>query len=137
MLIYNLKNRWRSNKSEFLSVLAPAILIVSTIFLFGTATIYSGNMSEFNVGFIDILKYYVVPSIILLVIFLLIGTFLPRKYLSMFVSLELTIGILLWVQGNFLLWKQGPLGIIDIDWAKNVWRTYLDGTLWIAFLCLV
>lgn len=136
MLIYNLKNRWRLNKSEFLSVLAPAILIVSTIFLFGPATIYSGNISEFNVGFIDILKYYLVPSIILLVIFLLIGTLLPRKYLSMFVSLELTVGILLWVQGNFLLWKQGPLGIVDIDWAKNVWRTYLDGTLWIAFLCL-
>jgi hypothetical protein len=60
--------KWRSNKSELMWILAPAILIISTIFFFGSATIYSGNISKFNVGFMNILKYYVVPGIILLVI---------------------------------------------------------------------
>jgi len=136
LLLYNLKDRWRLNKSEFLSVLAPAILIVSTIFLFGPATIYSGNISEFDVGLIDILKYYVVPSTILLVIFLLIGMLLSRKYLSLFIPLVLITGVLLWVQGNFFVWKHGPLGIVDIDWTKDAWRAWIDGVMWIACICL-
>ncbi len=136
MLIYNLKNRWRLNKSEFLSVLAPAILIVSTIFLFGPATIYSGNISEFDVSFVDILKYYAVPSIITLMVFFLIGCLLPGKCLPLFISLMLISGVLLWVQGNFFVWKHGPLGIVDIDWTKDVWRAWIDGAMWVSFICL-
>ena len=134
MLLYNLKDRWRLNKSEFLSVLAPGILIVSTIFLFGPATIYSGNMSEFDVGLIDILKYYVAPSIILLVIFLLIGMLLSRKYLLIFVSLTLTVGFLLWIQGNFLVWEYGLLDGQGINWDKNLSRGWADAALWVLLL---
>ena len=134
MLIYNLKNRWLSNKSDLMSVLAPTVLILSTIFVFGPATIYSGNISEFDVGFIDILKYYVGPGIILLVIFVGSSMFLSKKYLSLLISLTLTVGFLLWIQGNFLVWEYGLLDGQGIDWDKNLLRGWVDAALWIVLL---
>ncbi len=136
MLVNSLISWWHSNKSDLMSVLAPAVLIISTIFVFGPATIYSGNISEFDVSFVDILKYYAVPSIITLMVFFLIGCLLPGKCLPLFISLMLISGVLLWVQGNFFAWKHGPLGIVDIDWTKDTLRAWIDGAMWIASICL-
>ena len=127
-------NECRSNISKLILVLPPAILIISNLFIFGPATIYSGNISEFDVGLTDMLTYYAVPIAILLLIFLGIGILVSRRYLSLYVSLVFTIGILLWIQGNFFVWKHGPIGIVDIDWSKYVWRGWVDGTLWVLLL---
>ena len=43
----------------------------------------------------------------------------------------------MWIQGNFLVWIQGPLGIVDIDWGKNVWRGWVDTSVWGVILILV
>ena len=125
---------WWSNKSNVKFVLAPALLIICNLFLFGPATIYSGNISEFNISLIDILKYYAVPGMIILLIFLGIGMALSKKYLSLYVALIFGVGVLLWVQGNILVWKYGLLDGQGIDWSHNVWRGWVDGTLWVLLL---
>jgi len=136
MFIDNLINRWRSNKSKLMAVLAPALLIVSTIFVFGPANIYSGNMSEFDVSLVAMLRYYAVPSIVLLLALFGIGLALSSRYISLLASLILTVGVLLWVQGSFCVWNQGPLGITDIDWSKEAWRGWVGGAFWIILLIL-
>ena len=136
MFLDNLKNRWLSNKSELMAILLPAILIISTIFLFGPTTIYSGNISEFDASLLNMLYFYLIPSIIAVIVLLGIGILLPKRFFSLFVSLLVGMGLLLWIQGNFLLWKHGPLGIVDIDWTKEAWRAWIDGALWISFICL-
>ena len=127
---------WWSNKSNVKLILAPALLIICNLFLFGPATIYSGNISEFNISLIDILKYYAVPGMIILLIFLGIGIALSKKYLSLYVALIFGVGVLLWVQGNILVWKYGLLDGQGIDWSQNVWRGWIDGALWIVLLVL-
>ena len=134
MFIKSLKNRVRIIKSKMLSVLAPTILFTSIIFLFGPFIIYSGNMSEFQVGLFDILKYYVIPSLFIAAILITIGGLLSKNFLSLFVSVILTTGVLLWIQGNFFVWKNGPIGITDIDWTKNAWHGWVNGILWITLL---
>ena len=137
MFIKNLKNRFRLNKSELISVLAPGILISSILFFFGPFAIYSGNISEFQVSLIDILKFYAVPGIILVALFFVIGVLFPnRKYLSIYVSLLFMTGVMMWIQGSFLVWEYGLLDGQSIEWSKNAWRGWIDGGLWIAFLII-
>ena len=136
MLIESLKNRLHSTRSELLSVSAPAILISSIIFLFGPFIIYIGNISEFQVSLLDILKYYAIPGVILTVIFLLPGMLISKKYLSIYVSLLFVTAILLWIQGNFLVWEYGLLDGQHVEWSDNKWRGWVDGLLWALLLSI-
>ena len=134
MLIESVRNRWRSYRPELIKVLAPAILISSILFLFGPFVIYSGNISEFQVNLIDILKYYAVPGISLVAFLFVITFFLPKRVVSFVAAVMVSIGVLLWIQGNFFAWRGGPLGITDINWAENAWRGWIDASLWVALL---
>jgi len=127
---------WCSKKSNVKLVLAPALLIICNLFIFGPATIYSGNISEFNISLMDILKYYAVPGMIMLLIFLGISIALSRKYLSLYVALIFAVGVLLWLQGNIIVWDYGVFGKGDIDWTKDSWRGWVDGSLWLVLLTL-
>ena len=130
-----IKTRW-FNKSNVKFVVAPALLIICNLFIFGPATIYSGNISEFNISLMDILKYYAVPGTIMLLIFLGIGIAFSRKYLSLYVALIFALGILLWLQGSIIVWDYGVFGKGDIDWTKDSWRGWVDGSLWLVLLTL-
>jgi hypothetical protein len=127
---------WRSYRTKLKLILPPILLVISQIFIFGPATIYAGNILEFGVTFLSVLKYYGIPAIVLVLLFLGVGIFLSRKYFTLYLSLTFTIGILLWVQGNFLVWEYGLLDGKGIDWTINVWRRWADGILWIAFLMM-
>jgi hypothetical protein len=45
------------------------------------------------------------------------------------------LGILIWLQGNILVWKYGLLDGEGIDWSKHVWRG-LDALFWTVALIL-
>jgi hypothetical protein len=123
---------WQSFRSKPKLVLLPTLLLISQIFVFGPAIIYLGNISEFDVSFLAVLKHYGIPALIIALIFLGIGFLLSRKYLILYISLIFAIAILLWIQGNILVWKYELSG--GIDWSKGVWRGWIDGSLWIVVL---
>jgi len=129
-------NTSRSYRTKLKLILPPTLLVVFNVFVFGPATIYAGNISEFDVTFLTILKYYGIPATVILLMFLGIGFFLSRKYFTLCVSLIFATGILLWIQGNILVWEYGLLDGQGIDWTKNVWRGWVDGILWIVFLMM-
>jgi hypothetical protein len=133
MFIGSLKNRWRSNKCEFMRVLAPAILISSILFFFGPFTIYSGNVSEFQLSLVDILKYCAIPGIGIVALFLIIGLLLSKRFLLLYVSLLLVSAVLLWIQGNFLVWNYGLFDGQGISYQYFDWRAF-DILLWITLL---
>ena len=93
MPVNKLANRLWSNKSNTKLVLPPALLIICNLFLFGPATIYSGNISEFNINLIDILKYYAIPGLISLLIFIGIGINEGRNNYIIGNSISHTYGI--------------------------------------------
>src|ERR1041385_8229051 len=115
-------------KQKIIAVLFPALLIVFNLFLFGPFTIYSGNFGEFAISLASSLKSFLVPSLVMVVIMTAIGSFLPEKLRGYYVSLLLVAGVLLWLQGNIFLWNYGVLGNKDIDWTKDTWRGWVDGT---------
>lgn len=134
MSVERFKKRWRSYRYELTKVLAPTILISSIFFLFGPFTIYSGNLSEFQVSLIDILKYYAVPGVVLIGLFLIVGMVVPMRCLHIYVSFLFMVGILLWIQGSFLVWEYGLLDGQTVDWGKKGWRVWIEGTFWVFLL---
>jgi len=98
--------------------------------------IYKGNASEFTISLMSILGFYLLPASVLFLILAGIGVFLPRNLHQRYVSIIFIIGVLIWLQGNILVWDYGVLGKGDIDWNKNAWRGWVDGTLWIGLMGL-
>ena len=115
------------------SSLSPSILIISSLFLFGPFTIYQGNIGEFSVSLMTILIYFVFPSFLLVTILCVAGLLLPKKHYNKYVSILFAFGLLIWIQSNILVWKYGLLDGQSIDWTKDVWRGWVDGTLWVTF----
>jgi len=53
-------------------------------------------------------------------------------FLEKGISLVFATGFLLWFQGNFLLWRYGPMEGRDIAWSSMKRFGYVDGAIWIA-----
>lgn len=112
----------------------PSLFLVLNIFLFGPYTIYQGNIDEFSVPLLSILKSFLFPALSLLVLLSLIGLLLSARAHRLYVSIIFVLGVLVWLQGNFLVWKYGLLNGQAFDWSRNAWRGWVDGTLWVGLL---
>ena len=119
---------------KLIAVLPPAAFIVSLIFLFGPFNIYKGNISEFSVSLTSVLGFYLVPALVLLLVLSGIGLILPTNLHRRYVVVLFVIGILIWLQGNILVWKYGLLDGHVFDWTKDQWRGWADGAVWVALL---
>ena len=123
-----------SRSQKILSVLPPIIFILSNIFLFGPFTIYQGNVGEFGISFISIIKVFLLPSLILGSILSTLGISLSDKLHKRYVSVLFVLGLLFWIQGNVFVWKYGLFDGQGIDWTRARWRGWLDGALWLILL---
>ena len=114
--------------------LGPSVLVVANIFLFGPLIIYQGNIDEFVVSFSSVLAFFLLPAFILVSLLISIGVVLSHKMHQRYISILFVFGILIWIQGNILVWDYGLIGKGDIDWAKYAWHGWIDGALWLFFL---
>ena len=121
---------------KFLASASPSLFLVFNIFFFGPYTIFQGNLDEFSVPLLSILRSLLLPALGLLVLLSLIGLLLSARAQRLYVSIIFVVGVLVWLQGNFLVWKYGLLNGQAFDWSKNAWRGWADGTLWIGLLIL-
>ena len=129
-------SRSSSNQSNFgfFTLLAVAVLPVFNFFLFGAFQLYAGNADEFASGFGNILPR-IVPAmsmvwLVLVVIGLALGGGLRDRYLFLLFGL----GLLIWVQGAFVV---GDYGVFDgrgIAWQAFAWPAWLDVLLWVGVL---
>jgi len=106
------------------------------MFLFGPFTIYQGNAQNFSTSLTTILLYLTVPCIIFGLVLTVIGVCLPEKLHQRYISIVGILGILVWAQGNLLVWEYGALDGKSIDWAQGVWRGWIDGSVWAGLLIL-
>lgn len=116
--------------------LAPILLLVSTLFLFTPASIYESNSTEFGISLLVLMKLHLLPAVLILLILAFIGVLLPRRFSTLYASLMLALGVMLWVQGNILLWRYGSLDGQDFDWTTGAWRGWVDSALWLSVLLL-
>ena len=61
-----------------------------------------------------------------------IGVALPCTLFRAFVALLFSLGLVLWIQGNFLVPDYGAFTGAAIDWSIESWRNPYEIALWIA-----
>jgi hypothetical protein len=125
-----------SSVKKVVTSLSPSLFFIFSIFVFGPYTIYQGNIDEFSVSFPSTLRFFLVPALVIFLVLSLTGLLLPKKAHQLYISVLFVLGLLVWLQGNFLVWKYGLLNGQGFDWSRNAWRGWVDGTLWIGLLSL-
>jgi len=126
----------RTVPKKFLISLIPPFFILFNILVFGPYTIFRGNLDEFVLPLASILKRFFLPGLILLLILTAVGILLSKKWHQRYISISFVFGMLIWLQGNILIWKYGLLDGQGIDWTKNVWQGWLDLTIWTVILVI-
>ena len=109
-------------------------IVAANIFLFMPLILYIGNVDEFTVSFLSILGVYLRPIIFLIAVFALIGSLLNKAAFPRYLFVLAMVSILLWIQGNLLVWEYGLLDGRSIDWSEGAWRGWVDLGIWIGGL---
>ena len=121
-----------SRPRRFLTVLFPALLVPMQLLLFGTHTIYAGNVQEFSAPFWS-LAVELVPAILACAGTLaLLGVLLPVKWFAHYVAGLVGLGVAIWAQGNLMVGDYGVLNGQDIDWSGHGWRNRYELALWVT-----
>jgi Sulfatase len=113
-------------------VLAPILLIVLPLCLFGPHTIFSGNQQEFSAPFRVLIRPVLLAGVGVAAALVAIGFVLPQRVFRVFVALLFGFGLALWIQANFLVAEYGAFTGAPIDWSIESWRNPYEIALWIA-----
>lgn len=126
-----------SRQRQAAKSIAMGSILAANIFIFIPLTLYMGNVDEFTVPFSSILDVYLQPIIYFVLLLVAIGTLLKTSRFPGYLSVLAVTSILLWMQGNLLVWEYGLLDGRSINWDKGAWRGWVDLGIWSAFLLLV
>lgn len=117
--------------------IVTAVLFSTTLLVFGPASIYLTNTIEFSNSLGDLLSagisLAVLISIVLFLVLMALRAFGPAGP-EKGTALLFAAAFLLWLQGNFLLWRYGPLDGREIPWSSMKRFGYIDGAVWIVIL---
>ena len=128
-----------SGKSKLPQATAPVVLAFFslTLLVFGPGTVYLTNINEFSSSYPDVLLAGILiaaafSSLLGALLFGLkaVGAGSYEKGLALIFA----VGLLIWFQGNFLLWEYGPLDGREIPWSKMARFGYIDGSIWLIVL---
>ncbi len=118
------------------SLLFGAVL-AAHLALFTPLTLYLGNSDEFSSGFLTMLPNLLLFLAAFSLLAGLIGLVLPARAGHRYIAVLAMLGLLVWLQGNFLVWDYGPLDGRLIDWSEGSWRGWLDLAVWVVALAAV
>ncbi len=124
-----MEGTWRSRLKD---VIAPALLVILPLCLFGPYTIFSGNEAEFSATFWVLVRPLLVAGSGIALALIAAALLLPRKLLPAYVALLFTVGVVIWIQGNFLVADYGAFTGAAIDWTIESWRNPYEIALWIG-----
>jgi hypothetical protein len=118
--------------SRLKNVAAPALLVVLPLCLFGPYTIFSGNEAEFSAPFWVLVRPLLLAGAALVTALIGFGVLLPRRLFAPYVVLLFAVGLVLWIQGSFLVADYGAFTGAAIDWTRESWRNPYEIALWIG-----
>ena len=120
-------------------LVAPALFVVLPLCLFGPHTIFSGNEAEFSASFWTVIPPVLAAGAGVALALVAFGLILPRGLFRAYLGLLFGLGLVIWIQGNFLVADYGPLDGSGIDWTRESWRNPSEVALWIVVptLCLI
>lgn len=125
-----------SRKKNIPTILVSVSVFSLTLFLFSPARIYIGNFMEFSSAFHESMLFFLIVSLVLIVVLFsaLLALSRHQKTCRIIVSILAVSALLMWVQGNIILWKYGVLDGKDIDWNAVIPYGIIDSMLWAALL---
>jgi hypothetical protein len=115
------------------SIIAVAAFFSLTLFFFGPLQIYFTNTVEFTFSLHEILPYLIILSLFVILFISVTLLFLRGSAYEKVFSLVFILSLLLWLQGNLIVWKYGQLKT-DIPWGELWYYGVIDGLIWISFI---
>lgn len=109
---------------------------VANLMLFATFAIYAGNPTEFSGGYADLITVLLPFAALLVVVLAAAGLLLRDRARSRYETVLCAVAVLIWVQGNILVWNYGVFDGSSINWLDGAWRGLVDTALWLAVLWL-
>jgi len=122
------------NSKEILVTFSMAVILITHVFLFIPFTLYLSNADEFVTPVWNILQLCFIPALVVLLLLYILGRFFRGEMHRRYTVFLAAIGLLIWFQGNVLIWDYGILDGRTIDWSKDVWRGWLDLGLWFGVI---
>lgn len=125
------------NKRNKYTVLTMAAILLSNIFIFSPYLLYITNIEQFTSSLFSVMKLCLMPALFIFLLFIPLSKFHYRGDLHRIATILAILSILVWFQGNVLLWDYGILDGRNIIWDEHIWRGWIDGSIWIATIILV
>ena len=119
-------------RKPVLRTLGLLLILAANVFVFTPFTLYVGNLDEFSMPIWPMLALFGIPALALIGSLMIIGIVLGEASYRRYTVLVATVGLLLWLQGNALVWEYGLLDGQNIDWTQGAWRGWVDLGIWIV-----
>lgn len=123
-----------SGKTQIYRTLGLSVIISANIFLFVPFAIYLGNIEEFVTPVGSLFRLLVIPALALIAILIIVGGMLNASTCRRYTTIIAATGLVLWIQGNILVWNYGLLDGSNIDWGISPWRGVIDSTVWMLLI---
>ena len=119
-----------SRVQRFVAALAPAALLPLQLLLFGSFTIYTSNLQEFSVPYWTLAVHLLGVLVAATTALALIAAAVGRRLYPYFVVALVSLGLVVWIQGNLIVGNYGVLNGEEINWAEQAWRGRYELVLW-------
>jgi len=107
-----------------------ATIALLTIGCFATLSIYAGNSDEFVSPLGTLLSIYAPYLFVLCLGAGILGVIMTEEGARRYAAMLSAIAVLVWLQGNILVWDYGSLDGRNIDWMSADWRGVFDLFVW-------
>jgi hypothetical protein len=117
-------------RGRLLTVLSSAFFLCATVFLFTPVQVYLGNITSFSIP----LGYHALAGLVLAVVATAAATaalLLPHRGFAACVAVILAAAVGLWIQGNLLVWRYGPMDGRPVAWDSYWVYGAIDGAVWL------
>lgn len=113
-----------------------AAISLLTVGLFVPLSIYGGNNNEFASSYLQLLLVYAPYLLSLSLVAGMLGLLMTATGSRRYKAMLSAVAVLVWIQGNILVWDYGSLDGRSIDWLSGSWRGILDLTVWAVVLAI-
>lgn len=113
-----------------LSAVAMAVLLAGHVFVLMPITMYGGNTQEFTAALTAALAVLARPAFFVVALIALLAMVLPARGNRRLAVLLAAVNVLLWLQGNILVWDYGLFNGHAINWSEYNWHGWFDSAVW-------
>ncbi|KJS12091.1 MAG: hypothetical protein VR67_11515 [Peptococcaceae bacterium BRH_c8a] len=121
------------SKKAFNTICVVLFFSLTTL-LFGPLCIYLNNVNEFSFLLSDVWFILLGIALVCIIFLTLIIFLIKNSFHKSIISLLFSIALMLWLQGNILVWDYGVLDGKEINWDNYKIYGFIDSVAWVLFL---